>query len=130
MTYQMTFNAELEIIEVNLSGNISVLDVREIVNEGVILSKQTNCRSILGDFRQVTLRMDLMDIHDLPKLVASLVGSGLAGFKRAVVVQHESEYYKYAENIFRNRYHDMRIFTDMDEARNWLAPNKAMAAKP
>jgi len=121
--HTVTYNEELHIIETVSQGALSLAEAREIISEITQLSKAKDCYRCLSDYRQSTLAMSSFEIHDIPRIVADKVTElGLAPsmIKRAVVVAQDLEDFRFYETVSYNRNQSVKLFLNIDEARQWL----------
>lgn len=123
MTHTVTFNSELSVVQICVSGDFCIDEGGEILQEALDLVKQYDCRLVLDDLREANLRFSITELFMLPKLIQEVSkeeGLPFQLYKRAVVAKIYSSNLKFAENVLNNRGHTMKVFTNLDEALKWL----------
>ena len=123
MTHTVIYNPELHIVESKLQGNMTLGEVDEIITKTAKIAKENNCRFILNDFREVSRKLPLWQIYELPdrlRTVFTSFGTNVWLYKRANVVANDWDEYIFHENVMVNRGQKEKAFTDMDEAKQWL----------
>jgi hypothetical protein len=123
MSHTVIYNSELHIVESKLQGDMTLGEVEEIVTEIAKIAKEKDCRLILTDFREVSRRLSILQIYELPGLIKNIFTSfdiqvGL--YKRANVVAKDLDDYVFHENVMVNRGQTEKLFTDIDKAKKWL----------
>ena len=123
MTHTVIYNSELHIVESKLQGNMTLGEVDEIVTQTAKIAKEKECRLILNDFREVSRKLPLWQIYELPDRIRTIftsIGTNVLLYKRANVVSNDWDEYIFHENVMVNRGQKEKAFTDMDEAKKWL----------
>lgn len=123
MTHTVFYNSELHIVESILQGDMSLGEVDEIVTKTAKIAKENDCRFILIDFREVSRKLSLWQIYELPdriKTIFTSFGISVFPYKRANVVAKDWDEYIFHENVMVNRGQKEKVFTDLDEAKKWL----------
>jgi hypothetical protein len=126
MTHTVIYNSELHIVESKLQGNMTLGEADEIVAKTAKIAKETGCRLILNDFREVSRKLPLWQIYELPdriKTIFTSLGTNVLLYKRANVVAKDWDEYIFHENVMVNRGQKEKAFTDIDEAKKWLMDN-------
>jgi len=96
------------------SANVMVKDLAET-------AEKHQCWHHLIDHRETTFAFKFTDYYERPTVNAKLGISRL--FRTAMVFSQLTDETVFMENVFRNRGYNMRHFTDIDEAKNWLMQN-------
>ena len=123
MTHTVIYNPELHIVESKLQGNMTLGEVDEIITKTAKIAKENNCRFILNDFREVSRKLPLWQIYELPdrlRTIFTSFGTNVWLYKRANVVANDWDEYIFHENVMVNRGQKEKAFTDIDEAKKWL----------
>jgi hypothetical protein len=123
MTHTVIYNAELHIVESKLQGNMTLDEVDEIITKTAKIAKEKDCRFILNDFREVSRKLPLWQIYELPDRIRTIFtsfGTHIWLYKRANVVANDWDEYIFHENVMVNRGQKEKAFTDIDEAKKWL----------
>jgi len=99
-------------------------EVEEIITKTAKVAKEKDCRFILNDFREVSRKLPLWQIYELPDRIRTIFtsfGTNVWLYKRANVVANDWDEYIFHENVMVNRGQKEKAFTDIDEAKKWLA---------
>ena len=124
MPHTVIYNSELHIIESKLQGKMTLGEVEEIITKTAKVAKEKDCRFILNDFREVSRKLPLWQIYELPDRIRTIFtsfGTNVWLYKRANVVANDWDEYIFHENVMVNRGQKEKAFTDIDEAKKWLA---------
>jgi hypothetical protein len=123
MSHTIIYNSESQTVEIKARGNIPLHEAKEIVSETIRIAKLNDCFLILNDFREAKLNLSTMEIYNLPKIISDLAASeGLNAslFKRAAVIVKDENDFRFFETVTFNQFQTMKIFQDINEAKNWL----------
>ncbi|MCC7119568.1 MAG: hypothetical protein IT310_13670 [Anaerolineales bacterium] len=123
MSHTVTYNATLHILEVEVRGQLSLGEAKELIAEIVRTGVENDCFLCLSDYRQMSLNLSTLQIYDVPNIIAdtsSQLGVPAQRFKRAIVVAKDLEDFRFYETVTVNNGHNVRMFQDFDEARTWL----------
>ncbi|HMR99076.1 MAG TPA: hypothetical protein PKE62_07455 [Anaerolineales bacterium] len=123
MPYTVIYNPELHIIEARLIGNMTVGEVDEIIAKTAKIAKEKECRLIFTDFREVSQKLSIVQIYQLPDRIKNIftsLGVNISLCKRANVVANDLDDYIFHENVMVNRGQIEKVFTDFDQATKWL----------
>lgn len=129
MPYTVVYNSELHIVESKLHGDMTVGEAKEIVTKIAKTAKEKDCRSIFIDFRKVSQKLSILEIYKLPDHTRNIFAAfdmNIFLYKRANVVAKDLDDYIFHENVMVNRGQNERVFTDIDQAKEWLMENKAI----
>ena len=123
MTHIVIYNSELHIVESRLQGDMTLGEVDEIITKTAKIAKENDCRLIFNDFREVSRKLSILQIYELPDRIRTIFtsfGINVGLYKRANVVAKDWDEYIFHENVMINRGQKEKVFTDMDEAKKWL----------
>lgn len=123
MTHRVMYNSELHIVESKLQGDMTLVEVDEIVTKTAKLAKEKDCRLIFIDFREVSRKLSILQIYELPdriKTIFTSLGTDVSLYRRANIVAKDLDDYIFHENVMVNRGQNEKVFTDIDEAKKWL----------
>jgi len=123
MSHTVIYNSELNIVESKLQGDMTLGEVKEIVTKIAKIAKEKDCRLIFIDFREVSRKLSILQIYELPdrtKNIFSSFGINVLLYKRANVVAKDLDDYVFHENVMVNRGQNEKVFTDIDKAKKWL----------
>lgn len=123
MAHKTIFNVKTGIIETKYQGIVTFNEVKEVVLESTMLSKESKRYLWLADYSEATLNLSTTEIYDLPKLILEAATSlNIVSFhiKRAIVIIRDKANYEFAETVSINRGQNIDLFDDIEKARNWL----------
>lgn len=119
----VTFHLDNDILIMTLTGNWSLPDAVPTRAESAQLQRKHNIRSILVDVRKARIELSTLELFDF---CASFQSTFLPGTRHAVLYSHEDHDLSditFAENVSRNRGVIMKMFTDHNDALEWLHAN-------
>ena len=128
MPHTVIYNSELHIVESKLKGDMTLGEVEEIVTKIAKIAKEKDCRLIFIDFRKVSQKLSILEIYRLPdraKNIFAVFDMNVLLYKRANVVTKDLDDYIFHENVMVNRGQNEQVFTDIDQAKEWLMENNA-----
>jgi len=128
MCHTVIYNSELHIVEAKLQGDMTLGEVQEIISKIAKIAKEKDCRLILSDFREVSRKLSILEIYELPDRIKTIFTSfdiNVLQYKRANVVAKDLGDYVFHENVMVNRGQNEKVFTDIDRAKKWLMENSA-----
>ena len=126
MSHTVIYNSELHIVESKLQGDMTLGEVKEIVTKIAKIAKEKDCRLIFTDFREVSRKLSILQIYELPdrtKNIFSSFGIQVVSCKRANIVANDLDGYAFHENVMVNRGQNEKVFTDIEKAKKWLIGN-------
>jgi len=122
MPYKLAYAAEHNCIMGQITGQLDEQMIREYIAEMALLLKKHQCTRILSDLRAINdliFTLTTFQVYMMPNYV-SQAGYPL-GTKRAIVVSGvETENLAFFETVSRNQGQLVAVFTDFDEALEWL----------
>ncbi len=126
MPHTVIYNPELRIIETKLIGDMTLGEVDELLAKIAKIAKEKECLLILNDFREVSQKLSILQIYQLPDRIKNIFtsfGVNVSLCKRANVVTNDLDDYVFHENVMVNRGQIEKTFTDFDQAKRWLIEN-------
>lgn len=123
MPHTVFYDSELGMVASELSGEMTVGEVEEIITKIARLAREKDCRLIFTDFRGVSRILSILQIYELPDRIKNIFAAfdiNVLLYKRANVVERDLDDYIFHENVMVNRGQIERVFTDIDKARKWL----------
>lgn len=118
MKFKVIWDQDCNCIMARIEGEIVQYDLENLATEIVRLSREHNCMRLINDLRKAKLNWKTMDIYEFPKFLSKW-GIG-PDFKRAIIANANLGDYRFFETISKNIGQDVRIFTSVDDARQWL----------
>jgi hypothetical protein len=118
MSHRLHHNPETDCIELTIEGAFDMERLRRIAPEVARLSEQRGCRRILNDMSGATITLAISGLYDSPQ---QMDAAGVSrATRRALVVPPDFTQAPFLETVTRNRGHNLRIFTDREQALTWL----------
>ena len=118
MSYKIVYEKEGDYISITVEGDFALSTLQDLGADVAKHIDQPGCNCILNDMRQAKLIGGTMDIYNMPKS-ANKAGIGTL-CKRALVVSEWSSDFQFLEIVFLNQGHNVKMFTDIEEAMSWL----------
>lgn len=106
MTHTVIYNSELHIVQSKLQADMTLSEVDEIVTQTATIAKEKDCRLILTDFREVSRKLSILEIYELPDPIRTIFtsfGMYISLYKRANVAAKDWDEYIFHENVMVNR---------------------------
>lgn len=123
MPYTAVYN-EAGYIEIVQEGALLPVDVTPMIFNAISMGRKYNCYCYLADFRDVESQFSTAAIYEIPAqffAVAQKYDIPVGKLKRALIVAPERyETFKFFEMVSCNRGQKVKVFTDGDEAMDWL----------
>jgi len=118
MPFHGSYDESQGVLVFRFEGVAAAEDVEPFIQEAVRLAGEHQCRRILSDFRGAKLALSTSEIF---RLTERFQASGIdETWKRAILVDTQTSNYGFQERVARERGHQVRVFTDHDDALNWL----------
>ena len=127
MSYTIKYDPRIDCIVSSIKGIIDFELAGNFTRDAARAIREHNCSRLLGDFRRATTNLSVLEIDDAAQLVleVSLESGVPPSFRRAIVVARDLEDYSFFQSASRIRHHNIRVFTDIDEAKAWLSSPEA-----
>jgi len=118
MPYTLRHEAQNECVVLTVTGTVTMEAIREMAPAVAALCERTGCRRILNDMSTATVEVSFLEVFGSPKAMDE---SGVSRQTiRALVVPPDFREAGFLETVTRNRGHNLRVFTDLAEAKRWL----------
>ena len=129
MEYHTEFNPRDGIVETTVEGDIDSLDdVQRFAADVAEMTRKCDCHHVLHDLRRTVVKLSTSDIFTAEEIVKRV---GLAGpVKRALVIGSLHRDGQFYETVLLNRGHFVKLFTDLESAREWLLRLKGIGEDP
>lgn len=114
------YDQKLGLVITTVNGPITVKDIELIAGKAILLANKHECNLMLSDVREATLNISIMDYYSVPTTLAKKareLGRLIHEFRRAVVVKEITDGLRFFENVTFNHMQRMKLFLDMDEAK-------------
>ncbi|MFA5204344.1 MAG: hypothetical protein WC708_08060 [Lentisphaeria bacterium] len=125
MNAQWTFKqlAEQQVLLITVTGAFALADSERLVNDIRNTRADLEKVHILTDFRGADLKLETVDIFECPKAYQQLAkGRHTRVAMLFKIIRDETLFY---ENVCRNLGYDVSVFTDYDQAMQWLTAGTA-----
>ena len=122
MTFKVNYNQETDCIMVVVQGELGLSLLQRIADEVSAIIKRVGCSRILNDLREAKPTQITMDIYNMPEAAKQAGVSYVC--RRALVVTEETEDFHFLETVFRNQGHQVKLFTNLENAKTWLFDNQ------
>lgn len=121
MSYTINYDKATDCILLVVTGELEISLIQKIAFDVSVTIKKHECSRVLNDLRNAKLTRDTLDIYQMPD---KAMEAGVShGCKRALVVGDRSSEFRFLETMFVNRGHNVKMFTGIDDARDWLFGN-------
>ncbi len=122
MPSAVEFNSKLGIVEIRYTGRVTAEEFKKTTILGFELAKTNDTNLFLIDDSELESAGALVGLYDLPKLYEEL---GLERLSKGAVVMpaassRVAEAAQFHETVCRNRGWQVKVFTDRQEAIDWL----------
>ena len=118
MPHQLSYDADTGILTARVSGIVDKSLVQSVASEMHAKTEKHKCTRFLNDYRHAYVDLSTLDVFGLPKLIESMGTDPRS--RHAIVVKGMTPMIRFFETVTRNRGENVRVFTDMDQARAWL----------
>jgi hypothetical protein len=124
MPHTIIYSSETHMIQSKIYGDLTLSEVKEVLVKFARIVKEKNCKMLLNDYREATVKLSTVEIYELPKIYAdvfALYGLDVYRLKRALVAAKDLKDYLFFETVTFNRGQNAKVFYDIDEAQKWLS---------
>lgn len=122
MPFSLRYDPEAECVLAVIEGRADARMAREFTRELVSLFRKTGCKRLLNDMRLASLEMSILEIDDIPAMSSEAgIDETCSG---AILVSGDDEKFSFLQATCNIRHQYLKIFTDYDEAREWLMKRK------
>ncbi|MDA0745358.1 MAG: STAS/SEC14 domain-containing protein [bacterium] len=118
MSFRIEVDEVFQVVRVEASGDLNPDVGLQIAGEATAVAEPHGIKRFLYDFREMVPRSIAAEVYQLPSRM------GEAGMDRsqkiAVVYTGDEERFRYFETVVRNAGFEVFLFTDIDDAMQWL----------
>jgi len=119
MKWEFHYRAEPDYLEVIISGDISSEKLNRMAVERWQELQKYNCKKILFDFTRITNTLNTIEIYNRPEQ-SEKIGVMRTNRAAAVVPETYLNDFKFMETVYQNRGFDLNVFTDKQQAIDFL----------
>ena len=126
MDYSFSYNEDKDYILVEIKGEIEKTGMLRVIEEAAPLIVEHACNKLLGDFRETSLPVNIVDLIEFYKYwMNTLKTNKLSPYqaKRVILLsenQSSLDKFHFFETFSNNRSSRVRLMYDMNEAVLWL----------
>lgn len=117
MNLDITYNQQYDYIHVVTTGTIDDFAVSKVAHAIAKAIDENHCKRILNDMRDTKINLETVSIYNTPKIIQEV---GYTTARRALVYSGDSNDFNFFETVSKNQGQNVRVFTDVKEARQWL----------
>ncbi|MFO7650820.1 MAG: STAS/SEC14 domain-containing protein [bacterium] len=110
-------------LHIRISGRLDIVGVRAAFDNIFARAREHGCRCMLTDLRGTEIGLDKVDLFDIATHFSTHAAPGLS--RRAIVAAAAPDLTRFYETASANRGQHVRVFRDLDSAREWLFGQKA-----
>lgn len=122
MPFKIEYIKEQDYILATFTGQITMAQVREYIEDLLPIIEETGCGRLLSDSTEAQLLFSSGDIMQFPKLAEE--SPLTANLKRAVLKAPGRSGYEMYETLSKIMGQQLQVFTDRQEALDWLLSDK------
>jgi hypothetical protein len=112
------YDPDLEGVVLTISQVLDNTTLRSADREAIAMAREHGCARFLTDIRGAELDLTTLQIYSSGDIFES---AGMRSARRAIVARRVSAEVAFHETVSARRGHAVRVFTDVAEARAWLA---------
>lgn len=128
MDYELEYDEERHLILGHVHGVFDTAVVRRMAVDLAEMVREHECFRLLNDLRDATITGSTPDIYEMPRTVRD-VGVPVR-CRRALIVREPVDDFRFLETTSVNVGQQVRVFTDPDEALEWLTAGPAVDPGP
>jgi len=118
MAYTLKYDPELNLILASIDGEVTPELLKEYTSEVIHVAYEKNCLRLITDLRNSECKLTTIDLYYIPRMILNLDPPWKA--RRALVVAESIADYSFYETVSVNTGQDVKIFMDLEEAKNWI----------
>ncbi len=120
--YTLEFDPE-GFLRITLRGELQLKDIPALLNEIKPVVAAHACFRLLVNLQALELKLSVTQVYQVPDLFEEFArqsGTFISSFRRALVMDHNSDLFHFFETTSLNRGQYVRVFRDAEAARAWL----------
>jgi hypothetical protein len=118
VSHSVEYDSATGCLHIRISGRLDIVGARAAFQDIFARAHEHGCRCMLTDLRGTEIGLDKVDLFDIATHFSKHAGPGLS--RRAIVADAAPDLTRFYETANANRGQHVRVFRDLDSARNWL----------
>jgi hypothetical protein len=118
MTFNVYYYKEHDCVVGVFKGKFDQDTANTFLREVLKIASEHGCKRFFSDMREAELALSTVEWFGLLELLDTIGFD--RSWKRAIVVARDLETYRFFEVAALNRGYRIKIFTDLNDAKNWL----------
>jgi len=118
MRYTFEYNTKEKFLEVHATGTMDDKAFPEVARMFWGKLSENDCWKSLIDYRSFSFTKSTFQIYMRPQIVIDIGGTNRV--KMAVLVESIDDVYRFLETVYYNRGVQIKMFTNSEEAIQWL----------
>lgn len=119
MPYEFRYNRQTRCLTARVFGHADGQMLQQMQPELNANISRHHCTKVLSDLREANVELSFWQAYEIPQRYAA--AGGKPWFRRAIIVNERTPQFGFLETVCQNRGQSVRVFTDPDAARAWLA---------
>ena len=121
MPYQVDLDEVNKFLMVTVTEQLDLPLFQQMATEVATVCQETGVSRVLNDLRRAEPPKRAFDAYNMPRTAQK---AGVSQFcKRAIVVGNRDADFYFLETVFINQGHQVRMFTEIEDAKKWLLGN-------
>ena len=118
MSHELHYDDMSDCLILRFEGTVTMERIRKVAPQVARVCAETGCYRLLNDMRATTINISVTELFTNPKAMDE---SGISRtIKRALVVPSAFDMHKFLETITRKSGHNLKVFKDIETAKQWL----------
>jgi len=118
MSDELRYDSDTDCVILHVEGTVTMELVRKLAPQVARMCAETGCKRILNDMRATSINVSVTELFDSPNAMDEAQISRV--IKRALVVPPSFKESTFLEDVTNNRGHNLKVFKDIEEAKQWL----------
>ncbi len=118
MSYSLRYDQDVDCVVLTFEDELTIAIIKEVAPQVARMCEETGCQRILNDMSSATIALSIAEIFSSPEIMDESRVSRRS--KRALVVSPDFTDSHFLETVTRNRGHNLMVFTNIEEAKQWL----------
>lgn len=121
MVWRIQYLSDRNVVLVKTQGDIPYEELLKQFSDAVRLAQKNNTNCYLFDDTELHINVSTLDIYDIPKMILATEISRSSRIAVAISPEENRiEDYQFLETVCVNQGLNVKIFSEMDKAYNWL----------